>query len=223
MRILIISDLHYSGGTFHGLDESRSFDWLYEVIERERPELTLSTGDFGVEADFDHFKPVLEKEYLLTIYGNHDNIELIKNLKNNDGSRCWLEDGLITQYKGLRIAGINGNIARFKRKAHHKTIEEIEGIISNYSGKKMDVLITHEVLEHELISRGRMLGYRVINKAIKRINPKLHICGHVHIPSQILKTNETISLNLDSSTKRREYALVEAINGKVGNVKIVKT
>jgi len=220
MRILMISDLHYSTKPFHGLDESKSFEWLYGVIENEKPELTLSAGDFGLEADSYLFEPILEKTYLLTVYGNHDNIGLIKSLKNEDGSRCWLQDGVIREYNGLRIAGISGNIAELKRKPHHKTEAEIKQIISSYSGKRTDILITHEAPEHESISRGRMLGYRVINEAIHKIKPKLHLCGHVHLKSQILNFDETISVNLDSSARRREYCLAEATDGKIRNIKI---
>jgi len=222
MRVLMVSDLHYSKGTFHGLDESKSFDWFYEIVKKERPELTLSAGDFGREADFTLFQKIVEETHLLTVYGNHDDIGVIKYIVNKDGSKCWLEDDYIRQYKGLRIAGINGNIAKIKRKVHHKTVEEIQEIISNYAEKKIDVLITHEAPEHELITREKMLGYPVINEAIERIKPKLHLCGHVHIPSQILRINDNLSINLDSSIERKEYALAESKNGKISDVKIVK-
>jgi len=48
----MISDLHYSKGTFHGLDESKSFDWLHGMVEKERPELYHQTKDILYVKEF---------------------------------------------------------------------------------------------------------------------------------------------------------------------------
>lgn len=114
----MVSDIHYSRKPFHGQDESKAFDWLHGVVEKEKPDLLLSAGDFGDEASPELFHPILESTHLLTIYGNHDNVKLIQTLTNRSGSPCFLQDGLIRNYKGLSIAGISGNIARIKRKIH---------------------------------------------------------------------------------------------------------
>jgi len=189
MRFLMVSDIHYGRKPFHGQDQSKAFEWLYDIIDKEKPDLLLSAGDFGDEASLELFCPILESTYLLTIYGNHDDVELIQTLRNRDGSLCWLQDGLIREYKGLKIAGINGNIAKVKKKAHHKTVDEIREIISKYVhlSKTIDVLITHETPKLEQVSRDKMsLGYEVFNEAVERLKPKLYLCGHVHIPSQML-------------------------------------
>jgi hypothetical protein len=73
---------------------------------------------------------------------------------------------------GLKIAGISGNIAKIKRKAHHKTMEEIKKQFQIILGKELDALITYEALEHGSIRSRRMLGYRVISEAIKRLLTK---------------------------------------------------
>jgi predicted phosphodiesterase len=116
MKIMMISDLHYSTKIFHGRNESKVFNWLYNIIEKEKPDLLLCAGDFGKEVTLEMFQPIINQTYLLTIYGNHENIELIKNIKNKDGSYCWLQDGIIREYDRLKIAGINGNIAMKKKK-----------------------------------------------------------------------------------------------------------
>jgi len=220
----MISDVHYSERPFRGQDQSKVFEWLYEIVKKEKPGLLLSAGDFGPDVTSDLFDPVLESVHLLTIYGNHDNVELIQTLRNRSGAPCWLQDGLIRNCEGLKVAGINGNIAQVKRKVHHKTIEDIHGLISKYAylGKEIDVLITHEAPKLESISRDKVtLGYEVFNEAVEILKPMLHLCGHVHIPSQILKLNSTTLLNLDSSTRHREYVIAGYETGKLYDVKIV--
>lgn len=225
MQIPMVSDIHYSKKPFHGRDQSKAFDWLYSIIGKEKTDLLLSTGDFGDEATLDLFSPVLEKNHLLITNGNHDDVKLIQDIRNKDNSPCWLQDGVIEEYEGLKIAGISGNIARDKRKVHHKTVEEVRRVISKYVhlGKAIDVPITHEPPKHKSINRNKMLGYGVFNEARERLKPKLHFCGHVHIPSQILEVNRTTVLNLDSSPRHQEYAMAEWDEGKICDIRISST
>lgn len=108
------------------MNQSKVFSSLYKIVGKEKPDLLLSAGDFGDEATLEMFRPITKTCHFLTIYGNHDNVELIKALKNSNGSPCWLQDGASREYRGLVIAGINGNIAIRKRKPHHKTVEDVE-------------------------------------------------------------------------------------------------
>ena len=131
----MVSDLHYSTALFYGRNESKVFEDLYQALETEKPDLVLSAGDFGEETTEEMFKHVSEQRYFLTIYGNHDNTALIKNLRNRNGSPCWLPDGKIREWQGLRIAAVNGNIALRKRKPHHHTADEVEQLIEAYATK----------------------------------------------------------------------------------------
>jgi len=222
MRILMISDIHYSRKPFHGQDQSKAFEWLYGVVEKEEPDLLLSAGDFGEEASLELFNPILENTHFLTIYGNHDNVKLIKTLRNRSGSPCLLPDGFVRSYDGMKIAGINGNVARIKKKVHHKTGEEISEIISKYAHRgRIDVLITHEAPKHELISRGKMLGNDVFNEAIERLRPRLYLCGHVHVTSQVVELNNTCLVSLDSGTRHQEYVMAEYGAGQIHGIEII--
>jgi len=159
IKIMMISDVHYSTRPFHGQDQSRVFEWLYATIEREKPSLLISTGDFGEEATLEMSQPILEKIKLSTIYGNHDDLKLIKSLKNYDGSDCWLQDGIIRELDDISIGGISGNIVERKRKPYHKTIDEVKEIIYRYaqSGKVDIFLVTQLVTDQLPILRGLML------------------------------------------------------------------
>jgi len=221
----MISDIHYGKKPFYGQDQSKAFEWLYGVIEDEKPDVLLSAGDFGDEASPELFHPILENTYLLTIYGNHDNVKLIQTLRNRNGSPCLLQDGSIRNYDSLKIAGISGNMARIKRKVHHKTVEEVQEIISNYAHHEetIDVLITHEAPKHGLISSGKTLGNDVFNEAMERLKPKVHFCGHVHIHSQILKLNNTSLINLDSSARHHEYVIAECEEGMIHDMRVISS
>jgi len=83
------------------------------------------------------------------------------------------------------------------------------------------VLITHEAPKHELISRRKMLGNDAFNEAMERLKPKLYLCGHVHITSQILKLNDTSLVNLDSSTRHQEYVIAKYAEGRTYDMKII--
>jgi len=220
LKILMVSDLHYSIRPFRGRDESKIFEALYQAVEAEKPDFTLSAGDFGEEATEEMFRPIFKQSYFLTTYGNHDNADLIKSLRNGDGSPCWLSDGNIREWQGLRIGAINGNIALRKRKPHHHTIEEVEQLIQVYVKRgRIDMLVTHEAPKHPLL---KSLGYEVLNKALENLKPKIHLCGHIHIPSQTMEINGTMLVSLDSSMKNRNYATVVFDQEKFHDIQIKK-
>ncbi len=97
-------------------------------------------------------------------------------------------------------------------------------MISKYSRiGKLNILITHEVPEHPVLSRNdRILGHKTFNSAMGRLRPELYLCGHVHIPSQIVRFDVTTLLCLDSGTRHAEYATVEYKDGEFASPEIRK-
>jgi len=185
----MVSDLHYGIRPFKGRDESKVFEALYDAVQDEKPNLVLSAGDFGEKANEEMFGPICKQACFLTIYGNHDNIGLIKSLWNENGTLCWLSDGNIIEWESLRIAAINGNIVLRKRKPHHRTPEEVEQLIEAYAAiGRMDMPVTHEAPKHHLL---KSIGYEVLSKAMEVLKPKSYLCGHIHFPSQIIEVGGT--------------------------------
>jgi Icc-related predicted phosphoesterase len=170
MRIMLISDIHYSLKPFHGIDQSRVLSRLYSAIEEEKPDLLVSAGDLGKEVRLEMLDPIIKSINLLTIYGNHDDVALIKSLRNVDGTSCWIRDGEIIELSGLRVAGISGNIALKRRKIHHKTVEQVRSIVETYAHKEIDLLVTHEVPKHPSLHKyGKEMGFEVFNEAVEKL------------------------------------------------------
>jgi len=134
MKIMVISDLHYDKRIFKGVDESKAWSWLVEVVDYHKPDLLLSCGDWGSAISSEEFYELLRKTVVLTIYGNHENLEVLKSLHN---VRCdkylpvLMEDGRVYAFEGLKVAGVSGIIARkrkVKKGVPRKTPEEFLGL-----------------------------------------------------------------------------------------------
>jgi len=55
MKIMVISDLHYDKRIFKGVDESKAWSWLVEVVDYHKPDLLLSCGDWGSAINSEEF------------------------------------------------------------------------------------------------------------------------------------------------------------------------
>ena len=112
MKVMVISDLHYEKRVFRGIDESRAWEWLLGIVDYHKPDLLLSCSDWGSAINPGEFYELLRKVVVLTIYGNHENLEVLKSLHN---VRCdkylpvLIEDGRVYVFEGLKIAGISGS------------------------------------------------------------------------------------------------------------------
>ena len=46
-KIVVVSDIHYEQSTFHGIDESRAFDWILNLLIGLSPTDLIGLGDWG--------------------------------------------------------------------------------------------------------------------------------------------------------------------------------
>ena len=51
-KIIIVSDIHYEQSTFHGIDESRTFDWILNLLVELLPTDLISLGDWDMRGQF---------------------------------------------------------------------------------------------------------------------------------------------------------------------------
>jgi Icc-related predicted phosphoesterase len=172
MKALAIGDLH--GNVALALD----------LAQRERPSILLSTGDWGdpgqvAAANMERLTGVC---YVLTVYGNHDDLPLLASLRNADGSPVLLAGR--REVSGLSVAGISGIWAKSHRQPHYVTDEDVDAAAAEVAGGgPVDVLLTHgcPIGVCDQTSSGRHGGQRCFLDAAERIRPRLHLCGHLHL------------------------------------------
>ena len=124
MKIMIISYLHYEHGIHHGIVGSIAWSWLINIVKYHNPYLLLSCGDWGTAITPECFYELLELTTVLTIYGNHENIDVLRtlhNIRTNENLPVLIPDGEVVEYRGIRIAGINGIISIKKRHTEEET------------------------------------------------------------------------------------------------------
>lgn len=200
MRALIVGDLH---GKWY---------WLWQALEAEVPDLLLCVGDWGdpEQVQRAEFERLLATIPTHTVYGNHDNLALLKELRNSDGTPVLLPHGAIVERQGVRFAGISGIWAKSHRKPYYITDEEVLAIAEGLAGKGVTVLITHgcPVGLADETPTGKHGGQRCFLDAFKIIQPRLHLCGHLHRPQLRQLKSGQIVLNV-GTTALGDYAVVE--------------
>ena len=215
---MVISDLHYEKQVFRNVDESRAWDWLLSIVEYHEPSLLLSCGDWGSAVNPEEFNELLSKTIVLTIYGNHENLDVLSKLYNVKSSSylpVLMEDARVYNIGGLRVAGISGIVAKkrkMKKGVPRKRAEEFIDVALRLKDKNVDVLLLHEAPSLEIYRKIISFDFRTETalEAIKIIKPKIVFNGHLHFsPYTIYKFNDisTLYVRIDSSQAHRHYAL----------------
>ena len=222
MRVMVVSDVHYSPFPFKGVDESGAFEWLAGIVDRERPDLLVGLGDWGEDAGFREFDLILDRVRLWTIYGNHDNVPLLRMLRNRvpdaRGERVLFRDGEVRFLGGVGFGGVNGIVALRRRSrggVPRKSPEEFVGSAVLARSRGASVLMMHPspwlpLPEYRKIRRGPET--MVVNEALERARPALALCGHLDLETgYTLYTMEWggVCLRIDSSQLSRHYAVLE--------------
>lgn len=177
MRILVVSDLHGDVAS------------VRRAHERLDPSLILCCGDWGdphevAEADF---APLIGAVRVHTTFGNHDPLELLPRLHNQDGSLVLIPSGGCVEVEGLRIGAVGGIWAKSHRQPYYVTDADVAEASARIAARKpIDVLLTHgcPVGLADLTPTGRHGGQRCFLEAFRTIAPRLHFCGHLHVAQE---------------------------------------
>ena len=201
MRLLVVSDLH--GNLNSAL---RAFD-------RVKPELILSCGDWGDpdQVDESTFAALLAAAPVFTTFGNHDPMDLLIGLRNRDDSPVLLAQGVTTAVSGLRLAAIGGIWAKSHAKRHYVTDADVADSAARIAESgPVDILITHAcpIGLADLTPTGRHGGQRRFLDANKTIMPRLHLCGHLHVPQERTLKDGRMVINV-GATPEGSVAVVE--------------
>ncbi len=177
MRILAVSDLH------------GDLDSVHEAIEHYRPEALVCCGDWGdpSEVSRDAMESFPARLPVLSTFGNHDPMEILGGLLNADGSPVLLEQGRVRTLGPLRLAAIGGIWAKSHRKPFYVTDEDVLGLADRIARRgPLDLLLTHgcPLGMADRTPGGQHGGQRCFLEANKRIAPRVHLCGHLHVAQQ---------------------------------------
>lgn len=212
LRALVVGDMH------------GQLKYLWDALRKEQPELLICTGDWGDPGQIDSkdYCALVEQFPVYSVYGNHDDLTLLRTLKNRDGSPVLLPHGEFVEVKGVRLAGINGIWAKSHKKPFYITDEEVLMIAQNLAGKDITVLVTHgcPIGLVDETPKGTHGGQRCFLDAFKIVKPKIYLCGHLHKPQlRELKSGQLL-LNV-GTTALGDYAVLEIEPEKVSVVKRV--
>jgi Icc-related predicted phosphoesterase len=177
MRILAVSDLH------------GDLDSVREAIAHFTPDRLLCCGDWGdpEEVDRADLEAIVATLPVLTTFGNHDPLDLLPLVRNRDGSPILLGQGEVRTIDGLRVAAIGGIWAKSHRLPHYVTDEDVAGFARRVAAEgTVDILMTHgcPVGLADLTPKGTRGGQRCFLDAFHAIAPRVHLCGHLHVPQE---------------------------------------
>jgi len=222
-RILFISDLHYTARP-HERDQG---EWLLSIVDYLNPDILISAGDWDELADENYLRNLVQRVPVLTIFGNHENLEALKSVNNPllNGIGILMPDFTPMNFKdsfGFTILGVNGIWSGRKRR--RKGIPRKKGkeflnlaieFCEKYSPKPfdIDILVVHDVPDIPEYSGSITLhaGTSLIKEMINLIKPKLVLNGHLHLTEYTFTKLEYggYYLRVDSSKKHRGFAVID--------------
>ena len=212
--VLLISDIHYERAYHHNVWEGDAFDWLIRAVQRFMPSSLIALGDLGHAWLAADWKSLTELTAVSAIYGNHDNLVVLRSARNRDESRVLAEDGEIRTIGGLKVGFINGIMAKKERLkvkdgVPRQSAEDFRSAAAKLAG--VDILATHA--SPNLPEYGGRYHaseeFEVLDQVLRLVNPPLSISGHLSGPYTLSKLRDTTVLRIDSSPAERHYALLD--------------
>ena len=231
LQILFVSDLHYT----RRKPELEQGEWLLNLVDETKPDILLSAGDWDELTDEKFLSDLVQKVPVLTIYGNHENMDSLKSVKNPllENIDILLPDYTPFQFEGLKILGVSGIWSGRRRSRHGiprkkgtEFIDLAREFYEKYNPKKfdIDILLIHDVPNiPEYEEKFTMhAGTMIVRKVIELLKPKLVLNGHTHLSEYTFAKLDYggYYLRVDSSAKHRGFGVIEWNKGM--RVKVYK-
>jgi len=188
------------------------------LLDILRVEEVQSCRKRGSAINPEEFYELLGKTIVLSIYGNHENPEVLKtlyNVRSDNYLPVLMEDGKVCVFEGLKIAGINRIIARkrkVKKGVPRKTSDEYLNISRGLKGKGIDILLIHETpyLPNLFPFMRNSFSSRTALEAVEIVKPRLVFNGHMHAGGYKIYefSFRTKYIYIDSSQANRHYVIL---------------
>ena len=172
-NLLLFSDLHCSQSAAHDIvDQATSAD------------LVIGAGDFanqhrGIEKTLDILKAISAP--MIFVPGNNETEESLRQACESIPTAIVLH-GSAVEVDGLTIFGIGGGIpvTPFGAWSFDFSEEQAEAMLSTCLDAK--ILVSHSPpFGHvDRTSTGQNVGSRAVLNAVRRAQPQLVVCGHIH-------------------------------------------
>jgi Icc-related predicted phosphoesterase len=174
MRIVCISDTH----------------GYHRELDVPEAEILIHAGDFMIHGraiaeidDFNDWLGSLPHRHKIVVAGNHD----LFFESNPKAARAHLSNAVYLEHAGVALEGIHFWGCPVTPVLPHMAFAVQRGAASRKYWDKIpigtDVLITHGppfgILDKENIVAKHM-GCEQLSKAVLRIQPRLHVFGHIH-------------------------------------------
>ena len=213
MKIMFISDTH-------GLHN----DIVKTYGELPKVDMIIHSGDcsrYGEKSDVDNFMKWFNKQnakHKVLIAGNHDFILQQAGRRNEllaeNYGITYLEDSFIN-IDGIGIYGspwspIYGMWAFMK----HRNTEMGEVWEQVPTDGSVDILVTHTPAwgRHDISVRGNLhVGCEMLANKLAVINPKVHVCGHIHECGGKIVEESFGPISLNASLLNEYYILAHPI------------
>lgn len=167
LRILAVSDVeskfiweHFDPEVFRGVD------------------LILSCGD--LRASYLSYLVTMIPAPLFYVYGNHDT-----SYDRSPPLGCQCIDGKVTQFRGIRIAGLGGcmgedptNPYQFSEARMEKRVKRLQSDLRRE--RRLDILVTHAPAAGVGDSTAFHQGFACFHRLYRDNVPALHLFGHLH-------------------------------------------
>jgi Icc-related predicted phosphoesterase len=216
-KIVVVSDIHYEQNTFHGIDESRAFDWLLYLLLELSPTDLIGLGDWGYAWTIQRWEEITSIVKVHTIFGNHDDLEVLNQIKNINNSRILTRDAEVRNINGFNFGFINGIVTEdggIKKGNPRKTPDQYLAMAKKLPS--IDFLCTHESpLMPNPCDKPNGIGSMTAKMALDISRPIISLSGHLHGAVVFKQIGKTVAIRIDSSQAQRQYIVVETQNREI--------
>lgn len=210
-KIVIVSDIHYEQGNFHGIDESKAINWILNVLGKTSPTDLIGLGDWGYAWTSDDWEVITSLVKVHTIFGNHDDVALLSNVKNADKSHILARDAEVRNISGLKFGFINGIVTEkggINKGIPRNNPDQYLAMANKL--KSVDFLCTHESpLMPDLWVKPVGPGPLTAQMAIEITRPAISLSGHLHGRVITKQIGKTMAIRIDSSQAQRQFVTIE--------------